>query len=111
MRRATPPIYTAANTRARTHMIELFTAATPNGWKISIALEEMALPYIHRRMALSTLGQKAESYLKINPNVRIPAIVYHCNGDFAVFESFAILIYLADKSGKFLPTEPKARSR
>jgi GSH-dependent disulfide-bond oxidoreductase len=92
-------------------MIELFTAATPNGWKISIALEEMALPYTLRPLALSKLEQKAEWYLKINPNGRIPAIIDHGNGDFAVFESGAILIYLAEKSGKFLPTEPKARSR
>jgi len=92
-------------------MIELFTAATPNGWKISIALEEMGLPYTLRPLALSKLEQKDEWYLKINPNGRIPAIVDHDNGDFVVFESGAILIYLAEKSGKFLPTEPKARSR
>ncbi|HYJ41737.1 MAG TPA: glutathione S-transferase N-terminal domain-containing protein [Steroidobacteraceae bacterium] len=92
-------------------MIELFTAATPNGWKISIALEEMGLPYTMRALALSKLEQKEEWYLKINPNGRIPAIIDHDNGDFAVFESGAILIYLAEKSGKFLPTEPKARSR
>ena len=92
-------------------MIELFTAATPNGWKISIALEEMALPYTLRLLTLSKLEQKEEWFLKINPNGRIPAIVDHDNGDFAVFESGAILIYLAEKTGKFLPTEPKARSR
>ena len=92
-------------------MIELFTAATPNGWKISIALEEMGLPYTVRTLALSKLEQKEEWFLKINPNGRIPAIIDHDNGDFAVFESGAILIYLAEKSGKFLPTEPKARSR
>ena len=92
-------------------MIELFTAATPNGWKISIALEEMSLPYTLRTLSLSTLEQKEEWFLKINPNGRIPAIVDHDNGDFAVFESGAILIYLAEKSGKLLPTEPKARSR
>jgi GST-like protein len=92
-------------------MIELFTAATPNGWKISIALEEMGLPYTMRRFALSAREQKEEWYLQINPNGRIPAIIDHDNGDFAVFESGAILIYLAEKSGKFLPAEPKARSR
>jgi len=92
-------------------MIELFTAATPNGWKISIALEEMQLPYTLRTLSLSRLEQKEEWFLKINPNGRIPAIVDHDNDDFAVFESGAILIYLAEKSGKFLPTEPKARSR
>jgi len=92
-------------------MIELFTAATPNGWKISIALEEMALPYTLRTLSLSKLEQKEEWFLKINPNGRIPAIIDHENGDFAVFESGAILIYLAEKTGKFLPTESKARSR
>jgi GSH-dependent disulfide-bond oxidoreductase len=92
-------------------MIELFTAATPNGWKISIALEEMGLPYTLRTLSLSKLEQKEEWFLEINPNGRIPAIIDHDNGDFAVFESGAILIYLAEKSGKLLPTEPKARSR
>jgi glutathione S-transferase len=92
-------------------MIELFTAATPNGWKISIALEELALPYMVRQIALSKLEQKEEWFLAINPNGRIPAIVDRGNGDFAVFESGAILIYLAEKAGRLLPTEPKARSR
>jgi glutathione S-transferase len=92
-------------------MIELFTAATPNGWKISIALEEMELPYTLRPLALSKLEQKEEWFLRINPNGRIPAIVDHDNDGFAVFESGAILIYLAEKSGKFLPKEPKSRSR
>jgi GST-like protein len=92
-------------------MIELFTAATPNGWKVSIALEEMGLPYTVRPLVLSKLEQKEEWFLEINPNGRIPAIIDHDNGDFAVFESGAILIYLAEKSGRFLPAEPKARSR
>jgi GST-like protein len=92
-------------------MIELFTAATPNGWKISIALEEMGLPYTVRALSLSKLEQKEAWFLEINPNGRIPAIIDHDNGDFAVFESGAILIYLAEKSGKLLPVEPKARSR
>jgi len=92
-------------------MIELFTAATPNGWKVSVALEEMGLPYTVRALSLGKLEQKEEWFLKINPNGRVPAIVDHDNGDFAVFESGAILIYLAEKSGKLLPTDPKARSR
>lgn len=92
-------------------MIELFTAATPNGWKISIALEELALPYTVRPIVMSKLEQKEEWFLKINPNGRIPAIIDHSNGDFAVFESGAILIYLAEKAGKLLPSDPKARSR
>jgi GSH-dependent disulfide-bond oxidoreductase len=92
-------------------MIELFTAATPNGWKVSIALEELAQPYTVRPIALSKLEQKEPWFLKINPNGRIPAIIDHDNGDFAVFESGAILIYLAEKAGRLLPAEPKARSR
>jgi GST-like protein len=92
-------------------MIELFTAATPNGWKVSIALEELGLPYRVRVLSLGKLEQKEEWFLQINPNGRIPAIVDHDNGGFAVFESGAILIYLAEKTGKLLPSEPKARSR
>jgi glutathione S-transferase len=97
-------------------MIELFTAATPNGWKISIALEEMGLPYTVRLLTLSKLEQKEDWFLEINPNGRIPAIIDHANDDFAVFESGAILIYLAETYGakspvKLLPDEPKARSR
>src|SRR6187399_445178 len=91
-------------------MIELFTAATPNGWKISIALEEMALPYTLRLLNLSKLEQKEEWFLKINPNGRIPTIVDHDNDDFAVFESGAILMYLAEKTGKLMPTDVKRRS-
>jgi len=92
-------------------MIELLTAATPNGWKVSIALEELGLPYTVRQISLDKLEQKEAWFLKINPNGRIPAIIDHANGDFAVFESGAILIYLAEKTGKLLPTDPKARSR
>ncbi|HEX5656933.1 MAG TPA: glutathione S-transferase N-terminal domain-containing protein [Polyangiales bacterium] len=91
-------------------MIELFTAATPNGQKVSIALEEMGLPYEVRSIALASQEQKQPWFLAINPNGRIPAIVDRGNGDFAVFESGAILIYLAEKSGKLLPSEPKQRS-
>jgi len=92
-------------------MIELFTAATPNGFKVSIALEELGLSYKVRPISLGKLEQKEEWFLKINPNGRVPAIIDHGNGDFAVFESGAILIYLAEKTGKLLPTESKARSR
>ena len=91
--------------------IELFTAATPNGWKISVALEELRLPYTVRPISLGKLEQKEEWFLAINPNGRVPAIIDHGNGDFAVFESGAILLYLAEKTGKLLPAEPKARSR
>ena len=92
-------------------MIDLYTAATPNGWKISIALEELGLLYNVHSLSLSAQEQKAEWFLKINPNGRIPAIVDRGNGDFAVFESGAILIYLAEKTGKLIPKDAKGRSR
>eukprot|EP01118_Nematostelium_gracile_P007307 TRINITY_DN2369_c0_g1_i1.p1 TRINITY_DN2369_c0_g1~~TRINITY_DN2369_c0_g1_i1.p1 ORF type:complete len:239 (+),score=85.81 TRINITY_DN2369_c0_g1_i1:36-719(+) len=91
--------------------IELFTATTPNGWKISIMLEELGIPYKLTVLSFDKKDQKSEWFLKINPNGRIPAIVDHSNGDFAVFESGAILIYLAEKYGKFLPQEPKKKSQ
>jgi glutathione S-transferase len=91
-------------------MIELFTAATPNGWKASITLEELAMPYKVRRIDFDKREQKEPWYLKINPNGRIPAIVDHDNGGFAVFESGAVMIYLAEKAGKLLPTDVKGRS-
>ena len=91
-------------------MIDLYTAATPNGRKISIALEEMGLPYEVRHIRLGEQEQKRPEFLAINPNGRIPAIIDRDADDFAVFESGAILLYLAEKSGQFLPTDPQARS-
>ena len=91
-------------------MIELFTAATPNGWKASIALEELGLDYRVRRIALDKKEQKEPWYLKLNPNGRIPTIVDHDNRKFAVFESGAILIYLAEKTGELMPADAKGRS-
>jgi len=91
-------------------MIELFTAATPNGWKASITLEELGLPYTLRKISFDKKEQKEPWYLKINPNGRIPTIVDHDNDDFAVFESGALMIYLAEKAGKLLPTDVKGRS-
>ena len=92
-------------------MIDLYTAATPNGWKVSIALEELGLAYDVHPLSFSKQEQKAEWYLKINPNGRIPAIVDRANDGFAVFESGAILIYLAEKTGKLMPKDAKGRSR
>jgi GST-like protein len=92
-------------------VIELLTAPTPNGWKASIMLEEVGLPYRVRAIDLGKLEQKQDWFLAINPNGRIPAIVDHDEGDFAVFESGAILIYLAEKTGKLLPKDAKGRSR
>ncbi len=92
-------------------MIDLYTAPTPNGHKASIALEEMEIPYeVH---VVNILGgdQFKPEFVAINPNSKIPVIVDRDNDGFAVFESGAILIYLAELSGKFLPTERKARSR
>lgn len=92
-------------------MIELYTAGTPNGYKISIMLEEVGLPYSVHALRLGEKEQKQEWYVRLNPNGRIPTIVDRDNGDFVVFESGAILLYLAEKTGKFLPTDPKKRSR
>ncbi|MCB9619406.1 MAG: glutathione S-transferase N-terminal domain-containing protein [Sandaracinus sp.] len=91
--------------------ITLYTASTPNGWKASIALEELALPYEVHPIDLGKLDQKEEWFLALNPNGRIPVIVDHDADDFVVFESGAILTYLAEKTGRLLPTDPKARSR
>ena len=92
-------------------MITLYTAATPNGWKASIALEELAIPYEVHALELGKQTQKEPWFLAINPNGRIPAIVDHGEGDFPVFESGAILVYLAEQAGQLLPTDRKGRSR
>lgn len=91
-------------------MIDLFTAPTPNGWKASIMLEELGLPYAVHPINLVEGVQKQDWFSRINPNGRIPAIIDREAEDFAVFESGAILIYLAEKTGRLLPHPPKARS-
>jgi glutathione S-transferase len=91
-------------------MIELYTAPTPNGYKASIALEEMEIPYNVHTINLMEGDQKKPEFLKVSPNGRIPAIV-DTKEDLAVFESGAIMIYLAEQSGKFLPADAKGRSR
>lgn len=92
-------------------MIDLYSAATPNGHKVSIALEELALPYTLQVLDLSKNQQKQPDFLRINPNGRIPAIVDRSADNFAVFESGAILIYLAEKTGQLLPPDAKGRSQ
>jgi GST-like protein len=92
-------------------MIELYTSPTPNGYKVSIMLEETGLDYEVHAIDLGKQEQKAPEFLAMNPNGRIPVIVDHDNDDFVVFESGAILIYLAEKSGQLLPTDPRGRSR
>jgi GST-like protein len=96
-------------------MIDLHYAPTPNGWKMSIMLEELGLPYRVVPVNIRAGEQFRPEFLAISPNNRIPAIVDHEPADggepFSVFETGAILIYLADKAGRFLPKEARARSR
>ena len=95
-------------------MITLHTAATPNGHKISIALEELDLPYTVKVIDLAAGEQKQPAFLALNPNGRIPVIVDHDGpggSDFTVFESGAILIYLAEKTGRLMPIDALGRSQ
>jgi len=92
-------------------MIDLYTSPTPNGRKISIMLEEIGLTYTVQYISLMEQDQKRPEFLAMNPNGRIPVIVDRDNDDFVVFESGAIMIYLAEKTGQLLPREEKARSR
>lgn len=91
-------------------MIDLYTWPTPNGFKVTSTLEELELPYTIKPVNIDVGDQKKPDFLSINPNGRIPAIVDRANEDFIVFESGAILIYLAELSGKLLPTDAKGRS-
>tara|TARA_A200000159_G_scaffold164657_1_gene195296 strand:+ start:11437 stop:12096 length:660 start_codon:yes stop_codon:yes gene_type:complete len=92
-------------------MIDLYTAATPNGWKASVALEEMGLAYSVVPVNLLKGEQKTASFLAKNPNGRIPVIVDKSEDDHVVFESGAIMIYLAEKTGMFLPSDARGRSK
>lgn len=91
--------------------ILLYTASTMNGWKPVIFLEEAGVGYDLVPIDFAKKEQKAPDYLKLNLNGRIPTIVDRSNDDFVVFESGAILWYLAEKYGKFLPSDPKEKSR
>ena len=91
-------------------MIDLYSAATPNGHKVSIALEELALPYELHALDLQKNTQKEDWFLAINPNGRIPAIIDRAADNFAVVESGAILLYLAEKTGQLMPQDVKGRS-
>jgi len=94
-------------------MIDLYTASTPNGWKASVTLEELGLPYTVHAVDLARGEQKSEAFLRLNPNGRIPVIVDrgdHGRGDFTVFESGAILLYLAEKTGRLMPADARGRS-
>src|SRR3979490_836814 len=96
-------------------MIDLYYAPTPNGWKISIMLEELRLPYTVIPVNIRAGDQFKPEFLAISPNNRIPAIVDHAPSDggepFSVFETGAILIYLAEKSGRFLPPDMRGRPK
>jgi GST-like protein len=94
-------------------MIDLYTASTPNGHKASVTLEELRLPYTVHAINLGANEQKQEWFLQLNPNGRIPVLVDHDapgGHDITVFETGAMMIYLAEKTGQLLPTEPKARA-
>jgi len=94
-------------------MIDLYTAPTPNGHKASVTLEELGLPYTVQAINLGANEQKQEWFLKLNPNGRIPVIVDHdtpSGKDITVFETGAMMIYLAEKTGRLLPSEPQARA-
>lgn len=91
-------------------MYTLHTAPTPNGKKIAIALEELGVPYDVVALSFANGDQKKPDYVALNPNGRIPTLVDHEADDFVIFESGAILHYLAEKHGQFMPSDPKGRS-
>lgn len=91
-------------------MIDLYTWTTPNGRKVSIALEEMGLPYSVHPINIGKDEQFAPDFLKISPNNRIPAIVDR-DSNYSLFESGAILMYLAEKTGKLMPKDTASRYR
>jgi GST-like protein len=88
-------------------MLEIYSDATPNGLKISVALEELGLPYNVHRVYLGG-EQKTPEFTKINPNQKIPVLV---DDGFVLTESGAILIYLAEKTGRLLSNDPKTRAK
>ena len=94
-------------------MIDLYTWGTPNGRKVSVALEELGLQYQVFPINITKNEQFAPDFLRISPNNKIPAIVDHeppwGGGPYALFESGAILVYLADKAGKLIPPGPQGR--
>ena len=95
-------------------MIDLYYAPTPNGWKITIMLEECSIPYNIIPVNLGKGDQFKPDFLKISPNNRMPAIVDHegpSGNEISIFESGAILMYLGEKSGKFLPKNTLQRFR
>jgi glutathione S-transferase len=92
-------------------MIDLYTAPTPNGHKASCTLEALEMPYETHFVNISDGDQHKPDFRALNPNGRIPVIVDRDMDNLAIFESGAIMIYLAEKAGRLLPTDVKGRSR
>lgn len=92
-------------------MIDLYTAPTPNGHKASCTLEALEIPYDTHFVNISEGDQHEPAFRAMNPNGRIPVIVDRDADDLAIFESGAIMIYLAEKAGRLLPTDARGRSR
>jgi glutathione S-transferase len=94
-------------------VIELFGYPTSNCQKVAIALEELELAYVAHRVDLKGGAQRSGSFRKINPIARVPVIIDHDGpqGELVVFESLAILVYLAEKAGRLMPPDPAGRSR
>lgn len=90
-------------------MIDLYTSPTPNGWKAAMALEELELDYIVKYIDLAAGDQRTPDFLAMNPNGRIPVIVDHDVSGMIIFDSNAILFYLAEKTGKLLPSQEVKR--
>jgi GST-like protein len=104
------PAVEPMNTERNKAMIELLTASTPNGHKASITLEELGLEYTVTPIDLGKLEQKEPGFLAVSPNGRIPAIIDRDNDYFTVFESGAIMQYLAEKTGQLMPANLKGKS-
>lgn len=92
-------------------MIHLYTSSTPNGHKVSCMLEAIEMTYEIHTVNLGEGDQRKPDFLKISPNGRIPAIVDTDNDDLSIFESGAIMLYLAEKSGKLIPSDIKGRAK
>jgi GST-like protein len=92
-------------------MIELYTTSTPNGHKASCTLEELEIPYEVHPIDFSTGQQKEEAFLQINPNGRIPAIIDRGADNLTIFESGAIMIYLAEKADRLIPNDSAGRAK
>ncbi len=92
-------------------MIELYTAPTPNGYKVSVTLEELELPYTVHAINLRAQEQKTPEFLAMNPNGRIPVIIDRDADNLTIFETGAIMVYLAEKTGRLMPSDPAGRAK